>query len=234
MDCRTQYHRETSDRADQWTATSFQLASEGKPAYANGYAVLILGQSAIVNRRLAGIHSAVGTIVRIATLTLGLAFAVLTLASTLEAKLKELPQVRFPEPQKVVSGALDATHLEAVKAAGIQHVVTLRPAEENPDFDEPSAVAALGLEFHAIPIKGPQSLTRENAQALHKILDEIGDEPALLHCSSGNRVGALIALREAWINGKSPDEAIAIGKRWGLAGLEKAVGTALSTSPASP
>ena len=134
----------------------------------------------------------------------------------------------------MVSGTINDAHLDVIKAAGIRHVVSLRPAEENPSFDEPSAVAAHGLVFHAIPIKGPQSLTRDNAQALDDVLRQIGDEPALLHCSSGNRVGALIALREAWIKGQPAEEAIATGKRWGLAALEGAVRNTLNSSKASP
>lgn len=175
-----------------------------------------------------------GIIVRFAVLTLSLAFAAFATASTPEEILKALPQVRFPEAHRVVSGAIDEAHMQAIKASGIQHVVSLRPAEENPNFDEPSAAAAQGLEFHAIPIKGPQSLTRENAQTLDDVLAEIGEESALLHCSSGNRVGALIALREAWIKGRPTEEAIETGKRWGLAALENAVRTTLSSSEASP
>ena len=167
---------------------------------------------------------------RFAAFTLGLIVSLITFASTLQETLKDLPQVRFPEAHTVVSGAIDEAHLEAVKAAGIDHVVNLRPAEENPSFDERSAAEALGLKYHAIPIKGAQSLTRENAEALDQILDQIGDAPVLLHCSSGNRVGALIALREAWINGKPNEDAIAIGKRWGLAALEPAVREKLSPS----
>ena len=167
-------------------------------------------------------------------LPLGLALAAGALASTPEETLKDLPQVRFPEPHRVVSGTINEIHLEAIKAAGIQHVVSLRPAEENPGFNESRMVVASGIEFYAIPIKGRESLTRENAQALDVVLKQIGDEPVLLHCSSGNRVGALIALREAWINGKSPDEAIAIGKRWGLAALEGAVRDRLNDKEVSP
>ena len=166
--------------------------------------------------------------------TLGLAFWLTTFASTPQDTLKDLPQVRFPEQHRVVSGAINEEHLNAIKAAGIQHVVSLRPQEENPSFDEPSAVAKRGLEFHAIPIKGPQSLTRENAKALDDALKAIGDESALLHCSSGNRVGAVMALREAWFNGKSKEEAIEIGKHWGLTALEPAVRDVLSRSEVSP
>jgi uncharacterized protein (TIGR01244 family) len=170
---------------------------------------------------------------RFALLTTGLAFAALSLAATLESALKELPQVRFPESRRVVSGTIDEMHIQALKDAGIKHVVSLRRAEENPQFDEAKAVAAHGLKFHALPIKGPQSLTLDNAQTLDHILNEVGHEPALLHCSSGNRVGALIALREGWIKGKSVEDAIETGKRWGLGGLESAVREALSSSGTS-
>lgn len=137
--------------------------------------------------------------------------------------LRDLPQVRFPASNRVVSGAIAESHLAALRSAGVRHVVNLRPAEENPNFDEAEAVEAFGLEYHAVPIEGVRSLTIENARALDRILKRIGDEPALLHCSSGNRVGALVALREAWIEGVPAEQAIDTGKAWGLTRLEQQV-----------
>jgi hypothetical protein len=49
----------------------------------------------------------------------------------------------------VVSGAIDASHVATPRRAGIRHVVNLRPAEENPEFDEASVVAEQGLEYHS-------------------------------------------------------------------------------------
>jgi uncharacterized protein (TIGR01244 family) len=144
-------------------------------------------------------------------------------ADPIAENLRDLPQVRFPEANRVVSGAIDASHVATLRRAGIRHVVNLRPAEENPKFDEASVVAEQGLEYHYVPIDGAQSLTIENARELDRILDKIGDKPALIHCSSGNRVGALVAVRQAWIKGKSPPEAIAVGKQWGLTKLEDSV-----------
>lgn len=162
--------------------------------------------------------------IRLACLAFAAFFCLPALGADMDVQvLRDLPQVRFPAPNRVVSGALDASHLDAVQRAGIRHVVSLRPAEENPKFDEAQAVGRLGLEYHELPIEGAQSLTKENAEAFDRILKEIGDESALLHCSSGNRVGALIAIREAWIRGESPEQAIAKGKRWGLTQLEGAV-----------
>jgi uncharacterized protein (TIGR01244 family) len=169
--------------------------------------------------------------IRLALLAILGSCALLVQAADTRATLSELPQARFPVPNRVVSGAIDASHIDLLKRAGIRHVVNLRPADENPTFDEARAVEEQGLEYHAVPVKGAQSLTRENARALDRILKEIGDEPALLHCSSGNRVGALVAVREAWINGKSPEEAVAIGKEWGLTSLDGAVRTRFEERP---
>jgi uncharacterized protein (TIGR01244 family) len=152
-------------------------------------------------------------------------------AEPLEHSLRELPNARFPAANKVVSGALDASQIALLPGAGIRHVVNLRPPEENPTFDEARSVEDQGLEYHALPIEGAQSLTLENVQALERILEEIGDEPALLHCSSGNRVGALIAIRAAWVQGKSTEEALEIGERWGLKQLEEPVRTLLEARP---
>ena len=47
--------------------------------------------------------------------------------------------------------------------------------------------------------------------------------PVIIHCASGNRVGALLALRANLIQGKSASEALAFGKAAGLTTLEDAV-----------
>ncbi|MFC5577936.1 hypothetical protein ACFPOA_07935 [Lysobacter niabensis] len=56
-------------------------------------------------------------------------------------------------------------------------------------------------------------------QAFDAMLRE-AKRPVLVHCASGNRVGAIVALRAAWMEGRSTEDAIAIGKTWGLKGLE--------------
>ncbi|MCB1596489.1 MAG: hypothetical protein KDI87_02140 [Gammaproteobacteria bacterium] len=45
----------------------------------------------------------------------------------------------------------------------------------------------------------------------------------MIHCTSSNRVGALIALRAATLQGMSGDAAVELGKTWGLGSLEPAV-----------
>lgn len=137
--------------------------------------------------------------------------------------LTALPDLRQPQDHRLVSGALDAADVGRIRAAGVKHLINLRTAEESEGFDEARIATDLGLDYHAIPIAGAQSLTKENAQRLDELLEQSGDELTLVHCASGNRVGALIAVREAWINGQPTEAAIAEGKRWGLTSLEQAV-----------
>ena len=47
--------------------------------------------------------------------------------------------------------------------------------------------------------------------------------PVLIHCASGNRVGAMVALDEALNHGCDLDSALDQGRRAGLQGLEPAV-----------
>ena len=150
-----------------------------------------------------------------------------------DAVLGQLPNMRQPQQNRIVSGAIDAADLGRLRAAGIKHVINLRTAEESSGFDEAGIAAGLGLDYHSIPIKGAQSLTQENAAQLDRLLTQVGDEPTLVHCASGNRVGALIAVRAAWLNGQSTEAAIAEGKRWGLTSLEGAVRTALEEAARS-
>lgn len=137
------------------------------------------------------------------------------------------PMLR-PAPQRVVTGTLDAERLRAIDEAGFAHIVSLQPVAEHPDFDEAAQAEALGLRHHHRPIRGAADLDREAARWLDEVLADIGEEPAVLHCASGNRVGALIALRAAWIEGMAAEAAIAKGKRWGLTRLEGAVRARLS------
>ena len=163
------------------------------------------------------------------SLILCLCLTQLTIAAD-GALLAELPDLRQPRDNRFVSGAIDAADVGRIRAAGVKHLINLRTAEESQGFDEARIATGLGLDYLAIPIVGAQSLTKENAQKLNQLLEQAGDELTLIHCASGNRVGALIAVREAWIKGRSTEAAIAEGKRWGLTSLEEAVRSTLQNA----
>jgi uncharacterized protein (TIGR01244 family) len=127
-----------------------------------------------------------------------------------------------PEAGIVSAGRLARDDVANLREAGIRHVIDLTPDAETPGFDEATAVDAAGLAYDNLPLAGAADLTRENVQAFDALLVR-ADRPVLVHCGSGNRVGAMAALRAAWLENRPVEEAIAIGKSWGLAGLEGAV-----------
>jgi uncharacterized protein (TIGR01244 family) len=116
-----------------------------------------------------------------------------------------------------------------LKGAGIRHVIDLTPNVETPDFDEQSAVRSAGIRYSNLPVRGPEDLTREKVKAFDELLRK-ARRPVLVHCGSGNRAGAIAALRAAWIDGKSIEEAVAIGKAWGLTSLESQVRESIQTA----
>lgn len=131
------------------------------------------------------------------------------------------------------SGQPSDDQLQALPAHGIGVVIDLRGDGETPDLDEAAVVRGLGIDYHNLPVGGPDGLTRSNVEQLDALLAAAGGRPVLVHCASGNRVGAMMALREAWLRGASPEEAMAVGRQWGLTGLAPTVEALLSPAPAA-
>lgn len=127
----------------------------------------------------------------------------------------------LPASGYVSTGQPDAETLRAIADAGYVGVIDLRTAGEPRGFDEAATAEALGLRYVSLPIGDTDDLTFENAAALDRALADMPG-PVLLHCASGNRVGALFALR-AKAAGASDEEALAIGKAAGLTRYEGAV-----------
>lgn len=112
--------------------------------------------------------------------------------------------------------------LQQLAAAGVRHIINLRPEAEQ-DWDEKSAAEALGIQYHSIPVAGRDDLTSANAEALDNLLATLQGEPVLVHCASSNRVGGLRAITAIEKNGSTVEEALAEGRQWGLTGMEPTV-----------
>ena len=115
-------------------------------------------------------------------------------------------------------------HLAKAADLGVKVVVNLCPPAESPGFDEAAVVASLGMSYVNIPVAGAGDLTPANVALLAAALEGHGEQHrAMLHCASGNRVGAMLALKAKQIDGKSTAEALDIGRAAGLKGLEPVV-----------
>jgi len=171
--------------------------------------------------------------IRMFLLSLLLVAAPAWAADVLDTKaLASLPNVTHPAPNIATAGRLQAKDIAVIAKAGVRHVIDLTVDSETPDFDEAVVVRAAGMQYHNLPIRGAEDLTPDNAARFDRLIVEVGAAPTLVHCSSSNRVGALAALRAAWIQGQPVEAALAEGRRWGLKGLEPAVRERLATSSA--
>ncbi|MFK7999968.1 MAG: sulfur transferase domain-containing protein [Polyangiales bacterium] len=119
-------------------------------------------------------------------------------------------------------GPPDRAALERAQSAGVTTVITLRLELEAGFEVERTNVEALGMRFVSVPVDGAAGVTEANARLVDEAIDaSTGD--ILLHCGSGNRAGAMLALRAFYVQEKSLDEAMQIGLAAGLTNLQSAV-----------
>ncbi|MEM6776306.1 MAG: hypothetical protein AAF670_01545 [Planctomycetota bacterium] len=90
-----------------------------------------------------------------------------------------------------VSSQPGAAALLEVKQAGVTDVISLRSRREL-NFDDVALVREAGLRFQPLRFGGHQELTDELLDEARRSLSAAADErQILLHCASGNRVGAV-------------------------------------------
>ncbi len=135
----------------------------------------------------------------------------------------DIPNARRPWPGVLVGGQPTVEQLEAAARAGYRTIINLRAPGEQGGWDEVPKAAELGLRYEAIPIVGIEGLNAENARKLATIVDDPEALPVMVHCASGNRVGALFALKALHVDGEDAGKALAIGLEAGLTRLEGAV-----------
>jgi uncharacterized protein (TIGR01244 family) len=148
----------------------------------------------------------------------------LPLAAPLHAaEWTELSEGRQASDKVIVGGQPTKEVLQQAADAGIKVVVNMRGVDEDPGYDESAAAAELGLTYLRVPVAGAAGLTPENVHLFDAVLKQVGDQPVLMHCASGNRVGALHALHASEYGGMAPEAAIEYGKAHGMTSLEDAV-----------
>lgn len=140
-----------------------------------------------------------------------------------------LPNAKEPMPGVLTGGVPTEEDLKAAKSLGVTTVVSLLP-----DADaERTQVEALGMTFVSIPVASPADLTEDNARQLGEAMSS-HDKPMIVHCASGNRVGALMALEAFYVEGMSRDEALKRGEDAGLTSLRGDVETRLDATETTP
>jgi uncharacterized protein (TIGR01244 family) len=154
------------------------------------------------------------------------AFATATLAHECEptAGLLSISGARIPMDGVLSGGQPSREQIEAAGASGFGTVINLRVEKEEGFEWEAETVENLGMRYISIPVAGSRGLTVENVRRLDAALSESAKAgPVLLHCASGNRIGAMLALRAAWLHDVDTEAAIAFGRANGMTRLESIV-----------
>ena len=127
-----------------------------------------------------------------------------------------------PDDNTIVCGALDEEKVAALAAAGVELVLNLQPDDEL-NFDERAAVERAGMHYEQLPISGAKDLKQLNILAFDNILRQYHGKKTVMHCGTGNRAGAAVALRAGWLRGRKMDTALERGRSHGLTKLEEEV-----------
>lgn len=131
----------------------------------------------------------------------------------------DLPNLKMPRDGVYSCGQPTPGQLESLRDQGVKTIINLRGPGEN-DWDERRAVEQLGMTYHAIPIAGPGDINEQNARCLSEIMEDAAARPVLIHCGSGNRVGALYALKAFHCDDCAAEEAVSAGREAGMTQLE--------------
>ncbi|MGR3173617.1 MAG: fused DSP-PTPase phosphatase/NAD kinase-like protein [Candidatus Scalindua sp.] len=138
--------------------------------------------------------------------------------------LINLPNGLVPFENTLTGGQPTFDQLKKASKTDFKAVINLRTDGELPAPEQESTwVEGLGMKYFHIPVAGAEGLTLENTRLFAEVLSKTENYPLIVHCKSGNRVGALFALKAFYIDGKSKEEALLIGESAGLTSLAPAV-----------
>lgn len=124
-------------------------------------------------------------------------------------KVIDIPNAKNPLPNVLTGGQPSLAHFEQAQAAGYKTIINLR-----------------------MPIAGRDGLSKENARALMSAIQKHSDHPVMVHCGSGNRIGALFAIDAKFNQNQTTEDAINTGVNSGLTSLKSAVEAYISENEA--
>jgi len=114
------------------------------------------------------------------------------------------------------AGAVKSGSVAGIKKLGFASIINLRLANE-PGAEieaETAAAKAAGINFVHLPFNGTSPDPAVADQFL-KIVTEPGNQPAFIHCASGNRAAAMWLIKrvliDKWDNDRALEEATQLG-----------------------
>lgn len=116
-----------------------------------------------------------------------------------------MENVKKINEQLTVAGQVTPEQLQQAAEEGYKSVLNLRsPDEEGFLSDEQQLAVALGFHYVNIPVK-PSEINDELTGIVLQQIDEL-PKPALIHCASGMRAGAMAFMNVATRQGMTPEQ----------------------------
>ncbi|RYV00929.1 hypothetical protein SOPP22_19250 [Shewanella sp. OPT22] len=109
-------------------------------------------------------------------------------------------------------------------------ILDLLPIEQNTLESERQLAEIYQIYYENLPISGAKDVTFENAEKVKSFFLNHYNDTIVIHCRSANRNGAMMALAAFAFDDKNVDQAVSIGKNWGLKGLEDTVRAVINRS----
>lgn len=141
----------------------------------------------------------------------------------------DMKNPRHAVERLLTGGQPSKSDFEHLRDNGYTTIINMRGEGEFDGFNEPELVEEMGMSYISIPIASSDDMSMENILKLDSAL-KAADGRVLLHCGSGNRAGAMIALKAFRLEGMSEDEAMALGIAAGMTSLEPTVRELIQTA----
>jgi uncharacterized protein (TIGR01244 family) len=154
-------------------------------------------------------------LLKAAIVTVGVSIA----AGQSQVKKSAVPGItNFAQVETTVAcaGSVKPSAIAGIKNMGFATIINLRLASEpGADIEEEAAAAkAAGINFIHLPFSStaPDPAV---ADRFLKIISEPGNQPAFIHCASGNRAAAMWLIKrvliDKWDNDRALEEAAQLG-----------------------
>lgn len=112
----------------------------------------------------------------------------------------------------IAMNQLTGEQVQQASQEGFKSILNLRsPQEEGFSNNEQQQAESAGLQYVNVPVK-PDAMDDALADRVLQEIDQL-PKPALIHCKSGMRSGALTLMYIATHEGMSAEQAMAIGKQ---------------------
>jgi protein tyrosine phosphatase (PTP) superfamily phosphohydrolase (DUF442 family) len=131
------------------------------------------------------------------------------------ALISGAPNAACPLPGVATAGQPDSAQLVALGRAGVRRVIDLRVPDEARGFDEVALAKAAKLHYVNLPVTAA-TLSNTTFDRFRRLMKHAPRTGVLVHCHSGNRVGAVMIPWLVLDRGWDIERAVTAAKAGGL------------------